>query len=244
MAQVTIGRRNDPDVDLDRLHPAKTHGSLEQKQAAINQTQEELAAPLYKPSRIHSEKRDGYFGLDLRARGTALRELFAPPWSWHTKTFVSATGNYGWLEYSAPGPYYVIMAAGYLTLLAVYVWAVVRSREVAVGLGFLFVATFAALTVAVAIYHSWFNDFQAQGRYLFPIVAMRVRSIEIESRKAGPSGSALSSDLNSCISHSRMGAPNPMRSTLVTISLGRRPAPSLRRISFRCPSPILYRSGS
>ena len=151
---------------------AAQHGSLEQKQAAINRAQEELAAPLYKPSRIHSEKRDSYYGLDLRARGVRLRELFGPKWRWHTNTFVSATGNYGWLEYSAQGPYYVIMAAGYLTLLAVYVRAVVRSREVAVGLGFLFVATFAALTVAVAIYHSWVNDFQAQGRYLFPIVAM------------------------------------------------------------------------
>jgi uncharacterized membrane protein len=100
------------------------------------------------------------------------RELFAPPWRWHTNTFVSATGNYGWLEYTAPAPYYLIMAAGYLILLAVYVRAVVRSREVAVGLSFLFVATFAALTVALAIYHSWVNDFQAQGRYLFPIVAM------------------------------------------------------------------------
>ncbi len=148
------------------------HGSLEQKQTAINQAQEELAAPVYKPSRVYSEKRDAYYGLDLRARGLPLRQLFAPPWNWHTKTFVSATGQYGWLEYSAPEPYYVIMGAAYLTLLAVYVRAVVRSREVAVGLGFLFVATFTALTVAVAIYHSWVNDFQAQGRYLFPIVAM------------------------------------------------------------------------
>lgn len=40
------------------------------------------------------------------------------------------------------------------------------------GPSFLFVATFAAFTVALAIYHSWANDFQAQGRYLFPIVAM------------------------------------------------------------------------
>jgi hypothetical protein len=151
---------------------AAQYGSLEQKQIAINQAQEELAAPVYKPSRVYSEKLDAYYGLDLRARGVRLRELFASPWNWHTKTFVSATGQYGWLEYSAPAPYYVIIGAAYLILLAVYGGAAVRSRELAVGLGFLFVATFAALTVAVAIYHSWINDFQAQGRYLFPIVAM------------------------------------------------------------------------
>jgi hypothetical protein len=34
------------------------------------------------------------------------------------------------------------------------------------------VLAFSALTVGVALFHSWNNDFQAQGRYLFPIVAM------------------------------------------------------------------------
>ena len=149
------------------------HGSLEQKRVAIVQAQEELAQPVYKPSRVYSEKRDGYYGMELRARGVALRELFAPTWKWHTRTFVSATGQYGWLEYSARKPYYyVMMAAGYLALLAVYAWAVARSRDVATGLSFFFVSAFAALTLAVAIHHSWVNDFQAQGRYLFPIVAM------------------------------------------------------------------------
>ena len=87
-------------------------------------------------------------------------------------TFVSATGQYGWLEYSAGKLYYAMIGAGYLALLAAYAWAVVRARELAAGLMFLFVSAFAALCVAVAIHHSWVNDFQAQGRYLFPIVAM------------------------------------------------------------------------
>ena len=151
---------------------AAQHGSLQQKQAAINQLQEELAEPAYKPSRVYSDKRDGYVGMELRARGVPLRDLFAKPWSWHTMTFVSATGQYGWLEYSAEKPYYAMIAAGYLALFAIYAWSVARSRESAAGLGFLFVSAFAALTVAAAIHHSWVNDFQAQGRYLFPIVAM------------------------------------------------------------------------
>jgi hypothetical protein len=148
------------------------HGSLEQKKVAISQVQEQLAEPVYKPSRIYSEKRDGYYGIELRARGVALRELFARPWSWHTMTFVSATGQYGWLEYSAGKPYYAMVAGGYLLLLAVYARAVVRSGSIAKGLSFLLVSAFAALTVAVAVHHSWVNDFQAQGRYLFPVVGM------------------------------------------------------------------------
>jgi hypothetical protein len=38
--------------------------------------------------------------------------------------------------------------------------------------GFALVAAFSALTVGIALFHSWNNDFQAQGRYLFPIIAM------------------------------------------------------------------------
>jgi hypothetical protein len=149
------------------------HGTLEDKRVAMGVVQEELAKPAYKPSQIYSGKpEDTYYGIGLKARGTPLRELFAPQWGWHTLTFVSATGQYGWLEYSARKPYYVMIAAGYLALLAVYAWAVLRTREVAAGLGLLFVSAFAALTVAAAIHHSWVNDFQAQGRYLFPIVAI------------------------------------------------------------------------
>jgi hypothetical protein len=148
------------------------HGSLEQKQEAINRLQEQLAAPEYKPSRVYAEKHDGFYGMELRAKGLPLRAIFATPWNWHIKTFSSATGQYGWLEFNAPKPYYVMIAAAYLALLAVYARAVVQSRDATTGLGFAFVSTFAALTVAVSVHHSWANDFQAQGRYLFPIVAM------------------------------------------------------------------------
>jgi hypothetical protein len=149
------------------------HGTLEDKRVAMGVVQEELAKPNYKPSQIYSGKPEGtYYGIGLRSRGTPLRELFAPQWGWHTMTFVSATGQYGWLEFSAGKPYYVMIAAGYLALLAIYALAVVRARDVTASLTFLFVSAFAALTVALAIYHAWINDFQAQGRYLFPIVAM------------------------------------------------------------------------
>jgi glucan phosphoethanolaminetransferase (alkaline phosphatase superfamily) len=101
-------------------------------------------------------------------------------------TFVSATGQYGWLEYSARKPYYVMIAAGYLALLAVYAWAVVRSRDVAARLTYLLVSVFAALSVAAAIHQSWVNDFQAQGRYLFPIAAMLGIGLQAVRNKMEP----------------------------------------------------------
>ena len=154
---------------------AKIHGSLEEKRLAIGKVQEQIAKPEYKPSVIYNTAvppPSAFYGLELRARGTPLAALFAPPWSWHWRTFTTATGNYGWLEFTAPEAYYDAMLAGYLALLGLYGWGVVRSRDASVAIGFGLVAAFSALTVGVALFHSWNNDFQAQGRYLFPIVAI------------------------------------------------------------------------
>lgn len=155
------------------LWDAHANGSLEQKRLAIGRMQEQIAKPEYKPSLIFGEKSEGaYYGIDLRARGTRLEALFEPPWSWHVKTFSTATGSYGWLQYYGPLAYYELIAAGYAALFAVYGWAALRSRDARVVASFVLVSVFSALTVAIAVYASWAYDFQAQGRYLFPIAAM------------------------------------------------------------------------
>jgi len=151
---------------------AHVHGSLEKKRLAQGVLQEKIAKPQYKPSTIYSNNPHTYYGIELRARGTPLSELFSPEWAWHSKTFATATGSYGWIQFTASTAYYAAMLAGYLAIAALYGWAVIRSRQgdAAAGLGL--VAAFGALTVAIALFHSWNNDFQAQGRYLFPMVAM------------------------------------------------------------------------
>jgi hypothetical protein len=148
------------------------HGSLEQKQSAVIELQEKLARPEYRPSSIYAPQSGGHYGIELRARGTPLSALFAPPWNWPGRTFASATGLYGWLEFGADIRYHVLLALGYLAIAAVWFWSVVRSRDAVAGLGFLMVAAFSALTVGVALLHSWYHDFQAQGRYLFPIAPL------------------------------------------------------------------------
>jgi hypothetical protein len=150
-----------------------THGSLEEKRLAMGAVQEEMARPGYKPSEVYSGKPDaGFYGMNLRAKGTSLGEIFEPPWNWHTKTFFSGTGQYGWLEFSSPKAWYALIALAYAALFATYLRAVIRSGEAVARWDFAFAVAFAALAVGVAIHHSWVNDFQAQGRYLFPIVAM------------------------------------------------------------------------
>jgi hypothetical protein len=151
---------------------ARLHGSLDQKRVAIGNLQEQIAKPAYKPSTIYTRDTKTYHGIELRSRGTPLTALFDPPWQWHLRTFATATGVYGWLQFEATGGYFQAMLASYLGLLGVYAWAVVRARRPEAIVGFVLVAGFSALTVGVALFTSWVHDFQAQGRYLFPIVPM------------------------------------------------------------------------
>jgi hypothetical protein len=167
------------------------HGSLEEKRVAIGLMQEELAKPEYKPSQIYSDKFTGTFhGLELRTRGTSLSDLFSPPWNWHIQTFLSATGLYGWRDLRSPKAYYLVMVVAYLALFAAYLGAVARSKDVVARVNFILVWAFAILTIAVSIYHSWYHDFQAQGRYLFPIVPMSGVGFASARREMG-SGLAL-----------------------------------------------------
>jgi len=148
------------------------HGSLEEKRVAQGVLQEEIAKPEYKPSQIYVQREKAYYGIELRARGTPLSELFSPQWSWHTKTFFTATAAYGWIQFFSPPFFYYAILAGYMAIAAIYAFAVVRARSATAVAGFLLVCAFSALTIAIALFHSWNNDFQAQGRYLFPILPM------------------------------------------------------------------------
>lgn len=165
---------------------AKVHGSLEEKRFAIGRMQEQIAKPEYKPSVIYTRKPETYHGIELRDRGVALRDLFAPPWNWHQRTFTSATGWYGWLQFTAPVAYYLLIAGAYAALFAAYAFGALRSRDATAVSGLILATAFSALTLSVAIYTSWVHDFQAQGRYLFPIAAMLAAGLYL-ARNAIPS---------------------------------------------------------
>ena len=63
--------------------------------------QQQIAKPEYKPSTIPQREGKSYYGIELRARGTPLSELFSPKWRWHSLTFATATGSYGWIQFTA-----------------------------------------------------------------------------------------------------------------------------------------------
>ncbi|HZP85904.1 MAG TPA: hypothetical protein VFB54_03730, partial [Burkholderiales bacterium] len=150
----------------------EVQGSLEAKNAAIGTVQEQLAKPDYKPSHIYGGNPETFRGFTLRWRGVPLAELFEPPWNWHKAMFLSSTGHYGWLELRSPTPYYVLLGAAYAVLILYLTVRVARSRDGTAWVGFGLLLTFAALCVGISLWHAWENDFQAQGRYLFPIAAM------------------------------------------------------------------------
>jgi hypothetical protein len=87
-------------------------------------------------------------------------------------SFRSAVGVYGWLDISSSDRFYVVVGAGYLSfLLALIYWGSHGRGRVALE-AIALACVFALLTVLISSLHSWTTDFQAQGRYLFPISVM------------------------------------------------------------------------
>ncbi|MFZ5426845.1 MAG: DUF2142 domain-containing protein [Thermodesulfobacteriota bacterium] len=130
---------------------------------------EKMAAPEFKPSA--AEKGEGFWGSRMRSRGVTLTEMFTGEWKWHVFTLRSALGKYGAMDIEAPLLFYRWFGrAGALFLLLVGIPLAMRGWDARAGLC-LWLA-FAVLTVGQSLWHSWNNDFQAQGRYLFPILAM------------------------------------------------------------------------
>lgn len=128
---------------------------------------EQYAEQMYKPS-TPLEKKHPY--LQLRDRGKTLRQLLDVD-RWGENSFRTAFGVYGYTQYSAPFAYYdYVRLFGFLLLL---VLALTLLRAGWPGCGLLALAmSWAVFFLAGLIYHAWTVDFQAQGRYLLPMIPM------------------------------------------------------------------------
>ncbi len=129
---------------------------------------EQLAEPMYKPSTPLAQKHPY---LQMRDRGETLKQLFQRE-RWGEKSFRTAFGVYGYTQYSAPFAYYdQVRSVGLLLLLTLAISVVFRGGLP--GLTLFGLATgWTAFFLAGLIYHAWTADFQAQGRYLLPMVPM------------------------------------------------------------------------
>ncbi|MGX9725915.1 MAG: hypothetical protein ACTFAK_00930 [Candidatus Electronema sp. VV] len=129
---------------------------------------EQYAEPMYKPSTPLLQKHPY---LQLRDRGKTLKQLLTID-RWGEKSFRTAFGVYGYTQYSAPFVYYdYVRSVGLLLLLALALSVACRGGLPALTLLGLAVG-WTAFFLAGLIYHAWTADFQAQGRYLLPMVPM------------------------------------------------------------------------
>lgn len=130
---------------------------------------EQFAAEEFKPSK--QEAGGGFWGSRMRSKGVTLVEMFTGEWKWHVFTFRSAFGKYGAMEIEAPLIFYRYIGWvfwAFMALLAANMAVGGRQAREAWGLWLVF----SLLTVGQSLWHSWTADFQSQGRYLFPILAM------------------------------------------------------------------------
>lgn len=110
---------------------------------------------------------ESYLGLWLRDKGVPFSELFTK-WNWHSISFYSFNGLYGPMNIVAPKKLYWVL--GFFQLLILLSIFITKDRKQLIILG---ITTFcSAVLVAAALHRSWTFDFQAQGRYLFPILPM------------------------------------------------------------------------
>ncbi|MEE4166536.1 MAG: hypothetical protein V2I35_11105 [Desulfocapsaceae bacterium] len=138
------------------------------RQEKILAMQEKTAGDNYKPSTPLSEKP---IGLYKKARGIPLKSLIVKD-KWFAKTFNTGFGMYGYFTIAGPQIYYQL-ARWFALALLIYVFAIVVVRG-STG-DHVLAAAVVMLSIAligVSLHHSWTMDFQAQGRYLFPILSM------------------------------------------------------------------------
>lgn len=130
--------------------------------------QEELAEPMFNPA-TELAKRHVY--LSMKERGVTLAKMIHVH-RWFEKSFRSGFGVYGYMTVSATHVLYDLMRWLIITLVcfvvvSVLVWGSWSDRLTMVAA----IGVSAAL-IGASFHHSWTADFQAQGRYLFPIALL------------------------------------------------------------------------
>lgn len=146
-------------------------GNFEKKESRLMRYQEEIAEPPYKPSTIEHDLGSTYPLLRLKDKGVSYPDIFRK-YGWHSESFKSFVGVYGYMTIYGPKAYYVAMGLLYAAL-AFYLVGIVllrRQRDHLIEATLLIIG--ASLCLFVSSYLSWSYAFQAQGRYLFPMLPM------------------------------------------------------------------------
>jgi hypothetical protein len=153
-------------------------GNPEAAQNKLAAYQEEVAAPEFKPSRLEGDPANSPSHINLKAKGKPLSSLVTEM-DWHRISFRSFAGGYGYMKIFASDTYYGVIALLYIAFAIYVMVAVLRSGEITSIAMMIVSALCAAITVLVSLYLSWTYAFQAQGRYLFPILPIAATMIYV-----------------------------------------------------------------
>ncbi|MDR3089230.1 MAG: DUF2142 domain-containing protein [Desulfobulbaceae bacterium] len=109
--------------------------------------------------------------LHKKDRGITFRNILGQE-RWCEKTFMCSFGMYGYHTVASSDQYYNLVRWTALALLAWFLGNILLRggwyHLTHLGI----VLPLSAALIGIAAYHSWTQDFQTQGRYLFPIVPM------------------------------------------------------------------------
>ncbi len=149
-----------------RYIPEFAHYGLHRKDV-LRMMQEQIAIPELNPASSPAEQSSAFH---LFGKGVGLSELLFHM-GLHKTAFRSFVGTYGSLQFPSPDRYNILMAILYGVYLAgccIPVLIERGNRERKVKLGLLFLSSL--VSYALLIYNAWFVDFQAQGRYMVPVL--------------------------------------------------------------------------
>jgi len=134
----------------------------------IAQIQEKLAKPAFKPSTPLEHKHSFLY---RRARGDSLQKIIVVD-RWFEKTYRSAFGMYGYFTAIASESYYQVVRPVAIALFVLLAAAILFRGGISGNLLFVLFLGCSGALIFASLYHSWTEDFQTQGRYLFPVIPM------------------------------------------------------------------------
>ena len=136
------------------------------KKEMMFEARRQHAAYLFNPD-TPLEHKHAY--LQMRERGASLKRFLELD-RWGEKSFYTAFGDYGYAQYPGSFVYYnYVRYTGLLLLLTLIVSVAWQGKLPGILLATLSLVM-PCLLIVVACYHAWTVDFQAQGRYLLPII--------------------------------------------------------------------------
>jgi hypothetical protein len=138
------------------------------KKEKIVQASEQYSDELFRPSTPLNEK---YLYMYMKDRGVKASTVWHN-FRWGEKIFRTSFGEYGYTSVAAPFRFYDAIRVTAVLLMGCAVVAMLYGGGMqAASLLGITLACALGLT-GMAFYHAWSGDFQAQGRYLLPIVGM------------------------------------------------------------------------